>query len=333
MAVLLVANDGGHVMQLHTLRQRLMLADDVVWVTPRTPQTESLLEGENVFWVAPCPSRDVGALVRNTAATRKLFSLYDVTLVVSTGAALALAVLPQASLRGIEAIYIESATRISEPSLSGSVLAKMPGVRTFSQSMSLTRGSWDYLASPWDVYEMRAVEPVREVSKAVVTLGTSPYGFRRALERLVELMPPEAEVLWQTGVTDASGLGIDARERVRAAELHEAMREADVVIAHAGTGSALASLEAGRCPIMMPRRASHGEHVDDHQLQIALDFALRDLALVRDAEHLKRADLYTASARRVMRRKDVDKLQISRRAVNAPREVPVATTGRVISRS
>ena len=45
MTALLVANDGGHIMQLHTLRPRLDVRD-VVWVTPRTPQTESLLAGE-----------------------------------------------------------------------------------------------------------------------------------------------------------------------------------------------------------------------------------------------------------------------------------------------
>ena len=55
VTTLLVANDGGHLMQLHTLRPRLGVGDDVVWVTPRTPQTESLLAGERVHWALPCP--------------------------------------------------------------------------------------------------------------------------------------------------------------------------------------------------------------------------------------------------------------------------------------
>lgn len=49
MTTLLVANDGGHIMQLHTLRRRLQIDGEPIWVTPRTPQTESLLAGENVF--------------------------------------------------------------------------------------------------------------------------------------------------------------------------------------------------------------------------------------------------------------------------------------------
>ena len=66
MTTLLVANDGGHLMQLHTLRPRLGVGDDVVWVTPRTPQTESLLAGERVHWALPCPPRDTRALARTT---------------------------------------------------------------------------------------------------------------------------------------------------------------------------------------------------------------------------------------------------------------------------
>ena len=93
MTALLVANDGGHIMQLHTLRPRLDVRD-VVWVTPRTPQTESLLAGEVVHWVEPSPPRDLGAVMRNAASCRVLFEQYAVTLVVSTGAALALTVLP-----------------------------------------------------------------------------------------------------------------------------------------------------------------------------------------------------------------------------------------------
>ena len=80
MTTLLVANDGGHLMQLHTLRPRLGVGDDVVWVTPRTPQTESLLAGERVHWALPCPPRDTRALARNAVACRSLFAEHDVAL-------------------------------------------------------------------------------------------------------------------------------------------------------------------------------------------------------------------------------------------------------------
>lgn len=317
MTALLVANDGGHIMQLHTLRQRLLIDDDVVWVTPQTPQTMSLLEGESVFWADPCPTRDLRAVVRNARRVRPLFRCHDVRLVVSTGAALALSVLPQARLRGIETVYIESATRVSEPSLTGSILARFPGIKMYSQSQNLLPQGWDYLASPWEVYQVEEAPVPRPIRSVVVSLGTSEkYGFRRMLESLIPLIPAGARVLWQTGSTDVRGLDIDARASVPAEELHEAMRQADVVVSHAGTGVALAALEAGKCPILIPRRGRMAEHVDDHQLQIALDFALRDLAIVRDAAFLKDADLVTAASR-VVRRVDAPRLRISANQVSA----------------
>ena len=318
MTTLLVANDGGHLMQLHTLRPRLGVGDDVVWVTPRTPQTESLLAGERVHWALPCPPRDTRALARNAMACRALFTDHDVSLVVSTGAALALAVLPQARLRGIETVYIESATRLDAPSLSGRALAMVPGITTFSQSSALARGHWQFLASPWELYET-APAAERPVRSMVVSLGTQDgYGFRRLLDRLVPLVPTDAEVLWQTGGTDVTGLGIDARERVPSEEMAAAIRDADVVVAHAGTGIALMALENGKCPILVPRRAMHGEHVDDHQLTIALELALRDLCISRDADSLKARDLVAAASRTVTKVTDPPPLHIS--GVRIPRQ-------------
>lgn len=296
MTALFVANDGGHIMQLHTLRPRLDVAD-VVWVTPRTPQTESLLAGEVVHWVEPSPPRDMAAVLRNAARCRELFERHTVTLVVSTGAALALSVLPQARMRNIRTVYIESATRLDAPSLSGRILAMVPGVHTFSQSTALVTRRWTYLASPWDVYESGHREP-RTISRMVVSLGTQEgYGFRRLVARLAPLVPAGADVLWQTGSTDVAGLGIEGRATVPSAEMAAAIAEADVVVAHAGTGIALMALENGRFPVLVPRRAMHGEHVDDHQLTIALELALRDLCLSRDADRVKLADLEDAAAR------------------------------------
>lgn len=313
MTTLLVANDGGHIKQLHTLRPRLDLGDRVVWVTPRTPQTESLLAGERVHWAFPCPPRDARAVLRNAISCRSLFRTHDIDFVVSTGAALALAVLPQARARQIRSVYIESATRFAKPSLSGRLLSWVPGVDTYSQSESLVHHPWSYLASPWDLYTAERGAP-RPVGKVVVSVGTQEgYDFRRLVERLVDILPANAEVLWQTGSTDVTGLDIDARAKVPAAELDAAMRAADVVVAHAGTGIALAALEAGRFPVIVPRRAHRGEHVDDHQLTIALELALRDLCITRDADRLKVSDLRLAAGMTVTRVPEAPTLSIGAR--------------------
>jgi UDP-N-acetylglucosamine--N-acetylmuramyl-(pentapeptide) pyrophosphoryl-undecaprenol N-acetylglucosamine transferase len=74
------------------------------------------------------------------------------------------------------------------------------------------------------------------------------------------------------------------------------MREADAVVSHAGVGSALAAMQAGRRAVYVPRRRLHGEHVDDHQVAMARELQSRDLVLAREADEVTFADLETAAS-------------------------------------
>ena len=135
--------------------------------------------------------------------------------------------------------------------------------------------------------------------RVVVTLGTMrSYGFRSAVERLTRVLPEvladDAEVLWQVGATDVSGLDVQPRDRVTAREMRSAIEAADLVVAHAGIGSALTVLDAGKCPVLLPRRCRRSEHVDDHQLMIAAELAGRGLAVTVDATAVTSADLRRA---------------------------------------
>jgi UDP-N-acetylglucosamine transferase subunit ALG13 len=48
-------------------------------------------------------------------------------------------------------------------------------------------------------------------------------------------------------------------------DLCDKIRASSAVITHAGAGSTLTCIQQGKLPIMVPRRAKDGEHVDDHQ--------------------------------------------------------------------
>ncbi|MGH6838766.1 MAG: glycosyltransferase, partial [Methylocella sp.] len=52
-----------------------------------------------------------------------------------------------------------------------------------------------------------------------------------------------------------------------------AVSEAEVVVLHAGAGSVIHALSAGKAPVVMARRAEFGEHVDDHQVEFARELA------------------------------------------------------------
>lgn len=60
-------------------------------------------------------------------------------------------------------------------------------------------------------------------------------------------------------------------------ELVDTMSRADSVVCHAGVGTIMSALKTGHTPVVIPRRATHGEHVDDHQMDIAIRFQQRGL--------------------------------------------------------
>ena len=69
-------------------------------------------------------------------------------------------------------------------------------------------------------------------------------------------------------------------------ELRAACESADVVITHAGVGSALMALTAGKVPVLLPRRAELGEHVDNHQTDFGASLSDRRLAVSVDPDEL-----------------------------------------------
>ncbi|WP_251838712.1 glycosyltransferase [Oceanitalea stevensii] len=302
---LLVASTGGHLEQLWRLRSRLRpVLSDVEWATFDEAQSRSLLAGEVVHHVPYIPPRGYGEVVRVMPEARRILRTGRFDRVVSTGSGIALAFLPVARALGIRTHYIESAARAEGPSLTGRIVSRVPGTQTYSQYARWADERWQYRGSLFDGYDVAEERPVRAAARVVVTLGTmKTYGFRRALEAVCRVLPdvlaPDAEVLWQVGVTDDSGLPVEGRADVPAAELHAAIAEADLVIAHAGIGSCLTTLDAGRCPVVLPRRQQHGEHVDDHQELIAHELDRRGLAVRRLPAELTAQDLRAAMARRV----------------------------------
>ncbi|MGQ0679415.1 MAG: glycosyltransferase [Actinomycetota bacterium] len=304
MSTLLVASTGGHLKELFSLRERFSgsLSEDT-WVTFDSPQSRSLLQDQKVIFARNQPPRDYRSCAANTAFAARLLSRQRYDRVISTGAGVALAFLPVAASRGIPCHYIESATRVTGPSLTGRILRRWPGIDLYTQSRRWSDRAWNYRGSIFDGFEVDSNETAA-LGKAVVTLGTQAgYPFGRmvlALEPI--LLGAGAQTLWQTGDTPPCDARVQAVASVPHRDLERAMIEADVVVSHAGIGSALAALEAGKCPVLVPRRAEFREHVDDHQHQIAADLAARGLAIACEAGDLTREVLCQAASRKIIRK-------------------------------
>jgi UDP-N-acetylglucosamine transferase subunit ALG13 len=73
-------------------------------------------------------------------------------------------------------------------------------------------------------------------------------------------------------------------------EFEKLIDHSSLLIMHAGAGSVINAVRAGRLPIVMPRRAAYGEHVDDHQLEFAIALESTNYVLIaRDSGELRSA--------------------------------------------
>lgn len=74
------------------------------------------------------------------------------------------------------------------------------------------------------------------------------------------------EVFAQVGPTNKTFQYIDSSPFLSPIEMEELFKNCSLVIAHAGTGSIISALKYNKPIIVLPRRASLGEHRNEHQL-------------------------------------------------------------------
>jgi UDP-N-acetylglucosamine--N-acetylmuramyl-(pentapeptide) pyrophosphoryl-undecaprenol N-acetylglucosamine transferase len=295
---LLVASGGGHFEELRLLRDRFGVEpDDSTWVTWDTAQTRSALGTEERIFVQRCQPKDLRRVLQDSVVARRVLSSRQWDRVISTGSIVAVPFLTVARFYGVACHYIESAARMTGPSLSARILEHVPGVHCYGQSRSWTAGrrSWQYRGSVFDAFQPALGTP-RHISKVVVSLGTSRYPFPRLVTALRAILPSSADVVWQIGPMALDTPGVQTHAQMSQHDLSAAMREADLVIAHAGVGTALQAMEAGHCPVLVPRRADRREHVDDHQFEVAAELAGRGLAVTCAPDELTLDFLTRASA-------------------------------------
>jgi UDP-N-acetylglucosamine transferase subunit ALG13 len=103
-----------------------------------------------------------------------------------------------------------------------------------------------------------------------VTIG-SLFPFDRLIEitdRLAAAMP-EQRFFAQIGESTYEPRHMDFARRLNRPEFTRHVAESDLIIAHAGMGSVITALEAGKPIIIVPRILELGEHTTDHQMATA----------------------------------------------------------------
>ncbi|CAN5805166.1 hypothetical protein BH10ACT1_BH10ACT1_33170 [soil metagenome] len=115
--------------------------------------------------------------------------------------------------------------------------------------------------------------------RVVVTVGTDHHPFDRLVGWVDRWAAahPDLPVLVQRGESRPA-LHAASVEMLGYDELVAAMAGADAVVAQGGPGGIMDARSVGHRPIVVPRRGSLGEHVDDHQ--VAFTARMAELGLV-----------------------------------------------------
>ena len=100
-----------------------------------------------------------------------------------------------------------------------------------------------------------------------VTVGTQlPF------DRLINLVDdwaknhPDKEIIVQAGSCGFEPTQCELKGFISASEWEALFLSAELVVAHAGMGTIIKCIDAGKPLIVMPRRADLNEHRNDHQL-------------------------------------------------------------------
>lgn len=125
-----------------------------------------------------------------------------------------------------------------------------------------------------------------------VTVGSQKFPFDRLIRKVDQMVREgmiEDEVFIQTGASQyvpaCPHQAFCGREHFT-----KLMEACDVLITHGGAGTMVDAVKLGKKVVAVPRLARYGEHVDDHQLELAARLhELNLLCACPEAEQLPEA--------------------------------------------
>lgn len=106
-----------------------------------------------------------------------------------------------------------------------------------------------------------------------VSVGNAKQPFTRMLDAVAGIAGklPQPVVI-QRGHNEFICDGCEIHDFIGMTEFEDRISRAELVIIHAGAGSIIHAIRCGKIPVVVPRRVVYAEHVDDHQIELAMHF-------------------------------------------------------------
>jgi UDP-N-acetylglucosamine transferase subunit ALG13 len=237
------------------------------------------------------PHRNPARLPRNVAQALALVAREHPRVVLTSGAGLTVPFCLAAKARGARLIFIETMARVHGGSATGRLLYRVA----------------DRFLVQWP--ELLAVYPRAELCRPVLlepilSRAAEPRGGTLIMtgnhtdrfDRLLELADLAASrgllpepIVAQDATSSYRPVNFEVVPRLAFDELQKHVADSRVIISHGGAGFISATVRAGRKPLVLPRRGSLGEHVDDHQVAMVAKLASLGLVVSLDATPLEEA--------------------------------------------
>jgi UDP-N-acetylglucosamine transferase subunit ALG13 len=119
------------------------------------------------------------------------------------------------------------------------------------------------------------------------TVGTDVHPFHRMTHWIDGWLEQggltRAQCFMQTGTSEEPKLALHY-PYLGYTEMEQKVREAAAVVCHGGPGTIMLCLALGKQPIVVPRAAARGEHVDDHQRAFSKRVAADGVILLAETE-------------------------------------------------
>ncbi len=116
-----------------------------------------------------------------------------------------------------------------------------------------------------------------------ITVGTQKFQFDRLIRQIDELIEQKKiteDVFAQIGNTEYLPRNYKYQRFLKQDEFDALMKQCSVAITHSGVATIMRALSNNKPVVVVPRLAKFGEHVDNHQLEIAVSFYEQNLVMM-----------------------------------------------------
>lgn len=109
-----------------------------------------------------------------------------------------------------------------------------------------------------------------------IALGTQKFQFNRLLKYVDDMKEKEiikSKVVAQIGFSDYVPKNYEYRDFFEKKEFEGFISNCNLLITHSGVATIMSGIKERKAVIVVPRDSKYGEHVDNHQFEIANSFS------------------------------------------------------------